>query len=188
MSSKLNAMLLFLCVFLLVCSCVFADGNSSASTLRWSYVLNREVAENVSPFFTTPDREKVESVSLDFSSGLTLSEAQVFLGVSTNRVSGFSLKLVFFPMHNAQNSQDSKLYPYDARVYSGTDGDSSILGDISANTSEGKSVVFVGRTAYSADYPTQHFYPISLSLNPYLDEYLDGTYEGTITIEVVIET
>lgn len=183
---KRIVMILALCVF--ICGVILAEGSYSGSTLRWSYILNRVVEENVSPFFTTPDREKTGTIALDFSAGLDLSEAQVFLGVSTNRVSNFSLKLKFLPMHNALNNQDQKLYAYYARVYSGTDADSTILGTFDVNTAEGKTIEFPGRTAYSADYPTQHFYPISFSLDSYMDEYPDGTYEGTITVEVIVQT
>ena len=190
MFSKRLIFVFVLSVAVLFCAAgnLFADDVSSGATLRWSYLVRRVVAEHVSPFFATPDREKTDVVNMDIAAGLSLAEAQVFLGVNTNRVGTYNLALTFFPMHNKDDAQDTTVYSYMAKVYSSPDSNAVEMRELDVNTTEGVRFEFSGRTAYSADYPTQFFYPIAFSFGNYEELFADGTYEGSITIEVVIGT
>ncbi len=183
---KIKRILLFLFIILLfVCNNIYADDSVSyGSTLRWSYIINRHVTEGVSPFFADSEKNSTESVALNLSSGL--DDRVAHLGISTNRVSNFNIKLTFLPMKNKTNAQDTSNYYYFARVYSNTAEDAAPIGqDLRVNASDGVSVEFPGRTAYSSDYVTVFYYPIGFSLGEYVSQYNEGTYEGTVMVEII---
>ncbi len=114
-------------ILLFICNSLYADGSALyGSTLRWSYIVNRYVLEGVSPFFTNADKERTDSVEMTISSGL--EDRIAHLGISTNRVSKFDIKLTFYPMKNTDDADTTDYYYY-ARVYVSTDENAAAVGD-----------------------------------------------------------
>ena len=182
MNSKHIVMILVLFFFAFVCSASLFAETTFGQTLRWSYILSRQVDEAVAPFFANTNREQKTEIALDLSKGL--SDPQVYLGINTNRTSNYSITLTFFPMKNDTDSSDLTNYYYFSRVYFSPDSNTRIGDDLDVDDSSGVSITFDGRTAYSSDRPTQFYYPISFDLGDHRGQYGSGTYKGTIQVEI----
>lgn len=173
--------LLSILLLLFVSSLAFADSGN----IQFRYKINKYVAEHVDLSFTDSSKKQISTYEIDLTKQLDYT--QVYLAINTNATNDYSLTLKFFPMESDDPSSPAFVGCYKVMVF---DTDFVALetpnqdSTLEVNDISGCTITFDGAKVQDASRLETFYFPITFDFTDYIDDYPEGTFSGSITVEV----
>ena len=158
-------------------------------SVEFKYWFINEVSESVSDmYFTNTSKQRIDACPLDVAS--SLNDPQLYAAVYSNvSATNYSVTLSFSTL---KKTDENKYGYYKAKVYRLSD--LGTLSEISYDNIESRTIeVTNNESPTSVSFPldkTQNstnqtfYYPIAFQFSDYIGSYENGSYSGTILIEV----